>query len=93
VAGSKDEARRGHNSDSYRLRLRIYIDGSGLNNRITASAINYNASHSEILSTMDDAQVYHDEIAKIKQAIRILLDSTISTDQPSKKTAVIYIDN
>jgi hypothetical protein len=93
VAGSKDEARRGHDSDSYKLRFRMYTDGSGLNNRIIISAISHNASHSGILGTMDDAQVYHGEIAEIKQAIRIFLDSTIGTDQPPKETAIIYINN
>jgi hypothetical protein len=93
VAGSKDEARRNHNSDTHRLRLRIYTNDSGLNNRITASAISYNASHSEILGTIDDAQVYHGEFAGIEQATRIFLDNTISTNQPLKETAVIYIDN
>jgi ribonuclease HI len=93
VAGSKDEARRGHNSDSHKLRLRIYTDGSGLNNKITTSAISYNASHSGILSTINDAQMYHGEIADIKQAIRIFFDNTTGTDQLSKKTAIIYTDN
>jgi ribonuclease HI len=71
----------------------VYTDGSGLNNRITASAISYNASYSGILGTMDDAQVYHGEIAGIEQATRIFLDSTTGTDQPPKGTAVIYTDN
>jgi hypothetical protein len=93
VAGSKDEARRDYNSDSYKLRLRIYTDGSGLNNRITTSAISYNALHSEILGTIDDAQVYHGEIAGIEQTTRIFFDNITGTDQLFKGTAIIYTDN
>jgi ribonuclease HI len=93
VAGSKDEVRRNHNSNSYKLRLQIYTDDNNLNNRITASAISYDILHSEILGTIDDAQIYHGEIAGIKQATRILLDSIKGTDQPPKETAVIYTDN
>jgi hypothetical protein len=93
VAGSKDKARRDHDSDPHRLRLRIYIDGSGLNNKITTFAISYDISYSEILSTINDAQMYHGEIAEIEQVTRILLDSTRGTDQPPKEIAVIYIDN
>jgi ribonuclease HI len=42
---------------------------------------------------MDDAQVYHGEIAGIEQATRMLLDNTTGPDQPPKGTAVIYTDN
>jgi hypothetical protein len=66
VTGSKDEARRSYDNNLYKLRLRMYTDGSGLNNRIIRSAISYNASHLGILSIIDDAQIYHSEIASIK---------------------------
>jgi ribosomal protein L28 len=93
VTGSKNEARRNYNNNLYKFRLRIYIDDSNLNNRITTSAISYDTLHSEILSTIDNAQMYHSEIVKIKQTICIFLDSIRGTDQLFKETAIIYIDN
>jgi hypothetical protein len=93
VAGSKDEARRGYNSNSYKFRFRIYINGNDLNNRITASAISYDTLYLKILDIINDAQVYYGEIAKIKQATCILFNNIKGTDQPLKKTTIIYIDN
>jgi hypothetical protein len=55
IASSKDAARKDHDSDPYTLYLRVYTNGSGLHNRITASAISYNAAQTCALSTMNDA--------------------------------------
>ena len=93
MASSKNEARRGHDRDSQEPRLRVYTDGSGLNDRITAAAIGYNSSQTGILGTTDDAQVYHGEIAAIEQATRLLLNSTANLDPLRERTAVIYTNN
>jgi hypothetical protein len=39
IAPSKEEAEKHHEANKYTTHKRIYIDGSGLNDRITAAAI------------------------------------------------------
>jgi len=93
IANSKDTARMNHDNDSHALRLRVYTDGSGLNDRITASAVSHNAAQTCTLGTKDDAQVYHGELAGIEQATRMLLKDLTDPSDPTPKTAVIYTDN
>jgi hypothetical protein len=42
---------------------------------------------------MDDAQVYHSELAGIEQATRMFLKDLTDPNDPTLKTAVIYFDN
>jgi hypothetical protein len=91
IASSKDAARKNHDCDPYTPYLRVYTDGSGLHNRITASAISHNAAQTCALDTMDDAQVYHGELAGIEQATRMLLKDLTNPNDLTSKTAVISV--
>jgi hypothetical protein len=93
IASSKNAARKNYDSDQYTPYFRIYTNGSGLHNRITVSTISYNAIQIYVLNTIDDAQVYHSELAGIKQTTRILLKDLTNPNNLTPKTAVIYSDN
>src|SRR5271154_6800580 len=92
IAGSKDEVRKRHDCDPHEPRLQVYTDGSGLNDRITASAVDCNSFQSIILGTAGDAQVYHGEVAGIEQAFSMPLEDTPNeiAHPAQPRTAVIY---
>ena len=83
IANSKEEATERHTYNSCALPLRLYSDGSGQNDRISAAAVGPAHHLTRLLGTSRDAQVFHGELSGINLALDLLLSCTsLSADLP-----------
>jgi hypothetical protein len=71
--------------------LRLYIDGSGQNNRISKAAVGNRYYQTHILGTTSDAQIFHGKLAGVNLALNMLLGRTPSRIEQS--ISVIYSDS
>jgi hypothetical protein len=70
IAPSKEEAEKHHEANKYTTRRRIYTDGSGLNNRVTAAAVTpYSYTVSQLKYT-GNIQIYHRKLLNIALALQ-----------------------
>jgi hypothetical protein len=91
IATSKGKAAMLHASDPHAPSLRLYTDGSGLNDRISTAAVGSNYHQALLLGTTSDAQVFHGELAGIDLALHLLTNRTPASMDSS--TSVIYSDS
>jgi ribonuclease HI len=92
IAKTKEDAIKLHDSEARENTLRVYSDGSGLNDRITAAAVGSHKRISKVLGTISDLQVYHGELAGIQLALQ-LLPNTRDNHTETTRVATIYTDN
>jgi hypothetical protein len=91
IASSKENATSLHTGDPHAPSLRLYTDGSGLNDRIATAAVGSNFHQTAVLGTAGDAQVFHGELAGIDLALHLLINRIPESIDPS--TSVIYSDS
>jgi hypothetical protein len=87
IALFKEETEKHHATDEHITHIRIYTDGSGLNNRVTTTAVtpyNYTATQ---LGCTGDTQMYHGKLLKIA----LTLQQETSSDKTNSIT--IYSDS